>query len=103
MKLGRSDRPARSENGLELLQHRIRTALDGGGIMPRPRKLANGRIIGASRFMFGPLGDILKNRLYIGGGRRNYLCQGVIDAGLDPDRFDCAATLAEAQARGARR
>jgi site-specific DNA recombinase len=44
----------------------LAASLDRDGIRPRPRKLANGRIIAAERFMVGPLAHILKNRFYIG-------------------------------------
>ena len=44
----------------------LAASLDRDGIRPRPRKLANGRIIAAKRFMVGPLAHILKNRFYIG-------------------------------------
>jgi hypothetical protein len=63
MKPRRGDRPARGENGLEFLRHGRRTVLDRGGIMPRPRKLANARVTGASRFTIGPLGDIISTRV----------------------------------------
>jgi len=44
----------------------LAAALDHEGVRPKPRKLANGRIIAAERFMVGPLAHILKNRFYIG-------------------------------------
>ena len=44
----------------------LAASLDREGIRPRPRTLANGRIIAAERFMVGPLAHILKNRFYIG-------------------------------------
>jgi site-specific DNA recombinase len=44
----------------------LAAALDRDGIRPRPRKLANGRVIVAESFMVGPLAHILKNRFYIG-------------------------------------
>ena len=42
----------------------LAASLDRDGIRPRPRKLANGRVIAAARFMVGPLAHILKNRFY---------------------------------------
>jgi Recombinase len=44
----------------------LAASLDRDGIQPRPRTLANGRVIAAERFMVGPLAHILKNRFYIG-------------------------------------
>jgi site-specific DNA recombinase len=44
----------------------LAASLDRDGIRPRPRKLANGRVVVAERFMVGPLAHILKNRFYIG-------------------------------------
>ena len=44
----------------------LAAALDEEGVRPRPRLLANGTTIAASRFMVGPLAHMLKNRFYIG-------------------------------------
>jgi Recombinase len=44
----------------------LAAALADEGVRPRPRLLANGTTIAASRFMVGPLAHMLKNRFYIG-------------------------------------
>jgi DNA invertase Pin-like site-specific DNA recombinase len=75
----------------------LAASLDRDGIRPRPRKLANGRIIAAERFMVGPLAHILKNRFYIG----EVVYRGEIHSGkhvpiLDHDLFNAVqAKLAE--------
>jgi DNA invertase Pin-like site-specific DNA recombinase len=44
----------------------LAAALEEEGVRPKPRLLANGTTIAASRFMVGPLAHMLKNRIYIG-------------------------------------
>jgi site-specific DNA recombinase len=44
----------------------LAAALNREGRRPRPRKLANGRVIAAAHFRVGPLAHMLKNRFYIG-------------------------------------
>ena len=44
----------------------LAASLEAEGIKPRTRKLSNGRVIAAERFMVGPLAHLLKNRFYIG-------------------------------------
>jgi recombinase/pyridine nucleotide-disulfide oxidoreductase len=75
----------------------LAASLDREGIRPRPRKLANGRVIAAERFMVGPLAHLLKNRFYIG----EIVYRGGIHRGehppiLDRELFDAVqAGLAE--------
>ncbi len=44
----------------------LAAALNSEGVRPKPRKLANGGVIAATRFYVGPLAHMLKNRFYIG-------------------------------------
>ena len=44
----------------------LATSLETEGIRPKPRRLADGRSLQASRFMIGPLAHLLKNRFYVG-------------------------------------
>jgi site-specific DNA recombinase len=75
----------------------LAASLDRDGIRPRPRKLANGRVVVAERFMVGPLAHILKNRFYIG----EIVYRGEVHRGehapiLDRELFDAVqANLAE--------
>jgi site-specific DNA recombinase len=75
----------------------LAAALGREGIRPRPRKLANGRVIAAERFMVGPLAHILKNRFYIGEiVYRGEVHRGEHAAILDHDLFNTVqAKLAE--------
>jgi site-specific DNA recombinase len=41
-------------------------SLEADGLRPKPRLLADGRSVQASRFMVGPLAHLLKNRFYVG-------------------------------------
>ena len=41
-------------------------SLQAEGFRPKPRLLADGRSVQASRFMVGPLAHLLKNRFYVG-------------------------------------
>ena len=41
-------------------------ALNGEGLRPKPRQLANGKVVQASCYRVGPLAHLLKNRFYIG-------------------------------------
>jgi site-specific DNA recombinase len=75
----------------------LAASLDREGITPRPRKLANGRVVVAECFMVGPLAHILKNRFYIG----EIVYRGEVHRGehapiLDRELFDAVqANLAE--------
>jgi hypothetical protein len=67
----------------------LAASLDNDGIRPKPRVLANGKIIAAERFMVGPLAHMLKNRFYIGEVvYRGETHKGEHEAILDRDLFD---------------
>ena len=79
----------------------LAASLEGEGIRPKPRMLANGTTIAAPRFMVGPLAHLLKNRFYIG----EVVYRGEIHKGehapiLERELFDAVqAKLAERAVR----
>ena len=78
----------------------LAAALEAGGVRPKPRLLANGTTIAASRFMIGPLAHILKNRFYIGEvAYRGEIHKGEHAPILDRQLFDAV----QARTRRARR
>lgn len=67
----------------------LAASLDREDIRPKPRQLANGRVLAAKRFMVGPLAHMLKNRFYV--GEVSYLGEihkGEHEAILDRGLFD---------------
>jgi site-specific DNA recombinase len=44
----------------------LAASLEAEGLRPKPRLLADGRAVQASRFMVGPLAHVLQNRFYVG-------------------------------------
>ena len=79
----------------------LAAALEGEGVKPKPRMLANGTTIAAPRFMVGPLAHILKNRFYIGEvAYRGDIHKGEHAPILDRQLFDAVqAELAERAVR----
>ena len=79
----------------------LTAALEGEGVKPKPRLLANGTTIAAPRFMVGPLAHILKNRFYIGEvAYRGDIHKGEHAPILDRQLFDAVqARLAERAVR----
>ena len=79
----------------------LAASLEGEGVRPKPRMLANGTTIAAERFMVGPLAHLLKNRFYIG----EVVYRGEIHKGehtpiLARELFDAVqARLAEGEVR----
>src|ERR1700722_18673185 len=65
----------------------LAASLNGEGLKPKPRLLANGSIIAADRYRVGPLAHLLKNRFYIGevvyrGEANNCEHQTIVDREL---------------------
>ena len=79
----------------------LAATLEGEGVKPKPRMLANGTTIAAPRFMVGPLAHILKNRFYIGEvAYRGEIHKGEHAPILDRQLFDAVqARLAERAVR----
>ena len=67
----------------------LATSLEAEGIRPKPRRLADGRSVQASRFMIGPLAHLLKNRFYVGEvAYRGEVYPGEHDAIVERAVFD---------------
>lgn len=67
----------------------LAAALERERVRPRPRKMANGKVVAAERFMVGPLAHMLKNRFYIGEiAYRREIHKGEHEPILDRALFD---------------
>jgi DNA invertase Pin-like site-specific DNA recombinase len=71
----------------------LAAALNREGVRPKPRKLANTRVIAADRFWVGALAHMLKNRFYIGEiVYRGETHRGEHQPILDRDLFEAVQT-----------
>jgi hypothetical protein len=69
-------------------------ALDGLGVKPKPRQLANGQSKAAERYTIGPLAHMLKNRFYVGEvAYRGEVHKGEHPAIVDREVFDRVQTM----------
>ena len=77
----------------------LAASLNEEGIAPKPRRLANGRIVAASCYCVGPLAHLLKNRFYIGEvAYRGEIHPGEHEPILDRALFDAVQTQLKEQA-----
>ncbi len=77
----------------------LAASLNGEGLKPKPRRLANGRVIAALCYRVGPLAHLLKNRFYI--GEVAYRCEihpGQHNPILDRALFDAVQIRLKEQA-----
>jgi site-specific DNA recombinase len=64
-------------------------SLNAEGLTPKPRQLANGRLLQAPHYRVGPLAHLLKNRFYVGEiAYRGEVHKGEHPPILDLDLFD---------------
>jgi site-specific DNA recombinase len=69
----------------------LAASLDREGLKPNPRRLVNGKLVGAERFTIGPLAYLLKNRFYVGEiAYRGEVYKGEHEAIVQPEVFGAA-------------
>jgi site-specific DNA recombinase len=75
----------------------LAASLNGEGLRPKPRPLANGRTLAAACYRVGPLAHLLKNRIYVGDiAYRGEVYQGGHEPILDRALFEAVqAKLSE--------
>jgi DNA invertase Pin-like site-specific DNA recombinase len=75
----------------------LASSLNGEGLRPKPRPLANGRTLAADCYRVGPLAHLLKNRFYVGEiAYRDEVHQGEHEPILDRALFEAVqARLSE--------
>ncbi len=74
-------------------------ALNGEGLRPKPRRLANGEVLQAARYRVGPLAHLLRNRFYLGEVvYRNEIHKGEHEPILDRALFEAVQERLNQQA-----
>jgi hypothetical protein len=77
----------------------LAASLNGDGIRPKPRRLANGRTVAAACYRVGPLAHLLRNRFYVGEvAYRGEIHPGEHGPILDRALFDAVQTRLKEQA-----
>src|SRR5271155_3149214 len=77
----------------------LAASLNAEGLKPKPRRLANGRLLQAACYRVGPLAHLLKNRFYVGEvAYRGEIHPGKHNPILDRALFDAVQLRLKEQA-----